>query len=100
MSDLHTRLDDLKTKLKLEEIAAEKVGLLSEMESGDFWNLPDAQKKSQRLAEIDDTLNDHKEVESAISDAETAAMMLTDDYENKETKGYKRSQNSCENILF
>ncbi len=72
MSDLRARLDDLKTKLRLEEIAAEKVGLLSEMESGDFWGQSDAQKKSQRLSEINDVLDTHKEVEGAISDAETA----------------------------
>jgi len=84
MSDLSARLEDLKTKLKLEEIVAEKVGLLSEMESADFWNGEGAQKKSQRLAEIDDTLNTYKEVQGAISDAETAEAMLADDYENKE----------------
>lgn len=84
MSDLSARLNDLGTKLRLEEIAAEKQVLLKDMESSDFWNKPDAQKKSQRLAEIDDILNAHKEVESAISDAETSAMMLADDYENKE----------------
>ena len=72
MSDLRARLDDLKTKLRLDEIRLEKQSLLTEMESGDFWGQPDAQKKSQRLAEIDDILDTHKEVESAISDAETA----------------------------
>lgn len=72
MSDLRDRLDDLKTKLRLDEIQAEKLALLKEMESGDFWGQPDAQKKSQRLSEIDNILDTHKEVESAISDAETA----------------------------
>jgi len=72
MSDLTSRLVDLKTKLKLAEIAAEKVGILTAMESGDFWEKPDAQKISQRLAEIDDTLNTYTQVERAISDAETA----------------------------
>ena len=72
MSDLHSRLDDLKTKLRLDEIQVEKLDLLKEMEEGDFWGKPDAQKKSQRLSEINDLLDTHKEVESSISDAETA----------------------------
>jgi peptide chain release factor 2 len=84
MSDLSSRLNDLKTKLRLEEIATEKEVLLKEMEDGDFWGKPDAQKKSQRLAEINDILDTHKAVESAISDAETAEAMLADDYENDE----------------
>jgi len=84
MSDLSARLNDLKTKLRLEEIALEKQALLKEMEASDFWGKSDAQKKSQRLAEIDDILDTHKEVESAISDAETAEMMLAEDYENQE----------------
>jgi peptide chain release factor 2 len=73
MSDLRDRLSDLKTKLKLDEIQIEKQNLLKEMESGDFWGSPDAQKKSQRLSEINDILDTHKSVESAIADAETAA---------------------------
>ncbi len=72
MSDLRSRLDDLKTKLRLDEIQVEKLDLLKEMEEGDFWGKPDAQKKSQRLSEINDLLDTHKEVESSISDAETA----------------------------
>jgi peptide chain release factor 2 len=84
MSNLRARLDDLKTKLRLEEIAAEKQGLLKEMEAGDFWSKEGAQKKSQRLSEIDDTLDTYKSVESAISDAETSEMMLNEDPDNKE----------------
>jgi protein subunit release factor A len=84
MSDLSSRLNDLKTKLRLDEIQTEKESLLKEMEAGDFWGKPDAQKKSQRLAEINDILDTHKAVESAISDAETAELMLADDYENPE----------------
>ena len=84
MSDLSARLNDLKTKLRLEEIAAEKVLLLKDMEAGDFWGKEGAQKKSQRLAEIDDIMDTHKAVEAAISDAETAESMLAEDYENKE----------------
>ncbi len=72
MSDLAARLSDLKTKLKLDEIQVEKDALLKEMESGDFWSSPGAQKKSQRLAEIDDILDTHQAVETAIGDAETA----------------------------
>lgn len=72
MSDLRARLDDLKTKLRLEEIQTEKQSLLKEMEAGDFWDKPDAQKKSQKLAEINDLLGTHQEVEAAIGDAETA----------------------------
>lgn len=84
MSDLKARLDDLKTKLRLDEIATEKETLLKEMEDGDFWGKADAQKKSQRLSEINDILDTHKSVESAISDAETSELMLADDYENAE----------------
>lgn len=84
MSDLRDRLNDLKTKLRLEDITAEKTQILSEMESGDFWGQSDAQKKSQRLSEIDDILSTHKEVESAISDAETGELMLSDDPDNAE----------------
>lgn len=78
MSDLRSRLEDLKTKLKLDEIQTEKVSLLSEMEAADFWGKSDAQKKSQRLSEIDDILDTHKAVETAIADAETA-VELDDD---------------------
>lgn len=72
MSDLRSRLDDLKTKLRLDEIQVEKLDLLKEMEEGDFWGNPDAQKKSQRLSEINDLLDTHAEVSRSISDAETA----------------------------
>lgn len=72
MSDLQARLSDLKTKLRLDEFQLEKQVLLTEMESGDFWGQSEAQKKSQRLAQIDDVLDTHKLVESAIGDAETA----------------------------
>jgi len=73
MSDLADRLNDLKTKLHLDEIQVEKINLLKEMESGDFWGKSNAQKKSQRLSEINDLLDTNKEVSDAISDAETAA---------------------------
>lgn len=72
MSDLRTRLYDLKTKLRLEEIQIEKQVLLKEMESGDFWGSPEAQKKTQRLSQINDLLDTHLQVSRAISDAETA----------------------------
>ncbi len=72
MSDLRSRLDDLKTKLRLDEIHTEKHAILKEMEEGDFWGKPDAQKKSQRLSEINDLLDTHAEVSRSISDAETA----------------------------
>lgn len=100
MSDLRTRLDDLKTKLQLDEIQVEKKSLLSEMESSDFWGKSDAQKKSQRLAEIDDTLDTHQAVESAISDAETSELMLADDYDNEELKTDNlRYQRIAESLL-
>jgi hypothetical protein len=72
MSDLRIRLGDLKTKLKLDEIQLEKTSILTEMEAGDFWGKDDAQKKSQRLSEIDDILDTHQAVETSIADAETA----------------------------
>ena len=74
MSDYRSRLDDIKSKLKLAEIAAEKVVLLKEMEAGDFWDNSDvAQKKSQRLSEINSLFDSVEHVENAIGDAETAA---------------------------
>ncbi len=72
MSDLADRLNDLKTKLNLGEIQVEKINLLKEMESGDFWGKSDAQKKSQRLSEINDLLDTASHVESAIADSQTA----------------------------
>lgn len=78
MSDLRDRLSDLKTKLRLDEIQAEKKSLLTEMESGDFWGKPDAQKKSQRLSEIDDLLATYAHVEQTIGDAETAVELGDD----------------------
>ncbi len=83
MSDLRTRLGDLKTKLKLDEIQLEKTSLLTEMEAGDFWGKEDAQKKSQRLSEIDDILDTHQAVETSIADAETA-VELGDEVEKYE----------------
>jgi peptide chain release factor 2 len=83
MSDLRTRLGDLKTKLKLDEIQLEKTSLLTEMEAGDFWGKEDAQKKSQRLSEIDDILDTHQAVETSIADAETA-IELGDEVEKYE----------------
>ncbi|HBD02371.1 MAG: Peptide chain release factor 2 [Microgenomates group bacterium GW2011_GWC1_46_16] len=78
MSDLRTRLDDIKSKLKLNDLTAEKNALLKEMESGDFWGSDNAQKKSQRLSAINDQLDSVAHVESTISDAETA-LELDDD---------------------
>lgn len=72
MTDLRPRLDDLKTKLKLEEVKLEKKTLLKEMEAGDFWGSADAQNKSQRLSAINDLLDSVTHVESTIGDAETA----------------------------
>ncbi len=83
MSDLRTRLGDLKTKLKLDAIQLEKTSLLTEMEAGDFWGKDDAQKKSQRLSEIDDILDTHQAVETSIADAETA-VELGDEVEKYE----------------
>lgn len=83
MSDLRTRLGDLKTKLKLDEIQLEKTNLLTEMEAGDFWGKDDAQKKSQRLSEINDILDTHQAVETSIADAETA-IELGDEIEKYE----------------
>lgn len=83
MSDLRTRLGDLKTKLKLDEIQLEKTSLLTEMEASDFWGKEDAQKKSQRLSEINDILDTHQAVETSIADAETA-IELGDEVEKYE----------------
>ena len=84
MSDLSARLTDLTVKLKLDEIKAEKAAILLEMEAADFWGREDSQKKSQRLSNIDDTLEEIARVDSAIKDAETAEEMLQEDQENAE----------------
>lgn len=74
MTDLKSRLSDIKSKLKLTELATEKQSLLKEMEAGDFWDNSDvAQKKSQRLSEINSLFDSVEHVEKAIGDAETAA---------------------------
>lgn len=74
MSNLTNRLEDIKSKLNLQELAFEKEALLKEMEAGDFWDNSDlAQKKSQRLSEINSLFDAVKHVEDAIGDAETAA---------------------------
>ncbi|MFH1244772.1 MAG: peptide chain release factor 2 [bacterium] len=72
MSDLATRLDDLKTKLRLDELQVEKQTLLKQMEGAEFWGQADAQKKSQRLSEINDLQETFAHVESTVGDAETA----------------------------
>ena len=72
MTDFATRLADIKSKLKLDKLIAEKADILHQMEAGDFWGTADAQKKSQRLSEINDLLDSFNHVESAIGDASTA----------------------------
>ncbi|MEI6690121.1 MAG: peptide chain release factor 2 [bacterium] len=84
MSDLSSRLADLAVKLKLDEIKLEKAALLKEMEASDFWGRENAQDKSQRLSNIDDTLDIVAEVKRAIEDSETAEMMLAENTENEE----------------
>lgn len=86
MSDLSSRLADLSVKLKLTEIKLEKEALLKEMEASDFWGRDDAQDKSQRLSNINDTLDIVAEVKRAIEDSETAEAMLAEDTENEELK--------------
>jgi len=74
MTDFRSRLEDIKSKLGLKELASEKASLLKEMEAGDFWDNSDlAQKKSQRLSEINSLFDSVVHVENAIGDAETAA---------------------------
>lgn len=86
MSKYQDRLADIKAKLKLSELEAEKANLLKQMEQAGFWDRPDAQKDSQRLSEINDTLSTVHEVEQTLADAETIMQMLADDPENAELK--------------
>ncbi len=72
MSDLRSRLADISTKLDLPKLKGEKIDLLQQMEAGDFWGNDNAQKKSQRLSEINDLLDSVAHVDSTIGDAETA----------------------------
>ena len=78
MTDFSARLTDIKQKLHLDDLAAEKQSLLAEMSEGDFWGRSDAQKKSQRLSEIDAILDGVKAVENTIGDADTAAELAED----------------------
>lgn len=73
MTDFRSRLEDIRSKLKLTELVSEKESLLKEMEAGNFWDNSDlAQKKSQRLSEINSLFESVSLVENAIGDAETA----------------------------
>lgn len=72
MTDNQSRLDSLKTKLKFDELKAEKTGLLTEMESPVFWDSADATNKAQRLSEINTILDSVKEVEAKVDDAKAA----------------------------
>jgi len=73
MSDYASRLADVKAKLKLDELSAEKTALLKEMESAEFWGVPGAEKKSQRLSELGEIIEGFLHVNSVIGDAETAS---------------------------
>lgn len=83
MSDLASRLADIKTKLKVVELTAERAGLLREMEGQDFWGQPDSQSKSQRLSELESILDSVSEVEKVVGDAQTA-VELGDEVEKYE----------------
>jgi len=72
MTDLSVRLSDLETKLQLDSLAAERVGLLAEMAEPGFWDREDANTKSQRLSEIETHLATFKEVKSKLEDAQVA----------------------------
>lgn len=72
MTALRSRLEDIKAKLKLADLLAEKATLLAAMEAGDFWAGSSAQKQSQRLSEINELLASIAHVESTIGDAEAA----------------------------
>lgn len=78
MTDFAARLADIKTKLELPKLESEKADLLKAMEGADFWGQADAQKKSQRLSEINDTLDLVAHVETTIGDA-VAAIELGDE---------------------
>lgn len=72
MSNFRERLEDIKIKLGVAALESEKSRLLTEMEESNFWGRDDAQIKSQRLSEINDSLDSLAKVEAAIGDAETA----------------------------
>jgi peptide chain release factor 2 len=72
MTDYQDRLVSIKTKLKFNEITAEREGLLREMESPSFWDGDNAQDKSKRLSDIDSTLDLIKEVQGKVDDAQAA----------------------------
>lgn len=74
MTDFRARLEDIKSKLRLTDLQNEKESLLKAMEAGDFWDNSDlAQKKSQRLSELNSLFDSVAHVENTIGDAETAA---------------------------
>lgn len=78
MTEYKSRLESIKSKLKITELTAEKAGLLTEMESAGFWDASDSKDKAQRLSEINSILDSVKEVETKIDDA-AAAEDLGDD---------------------
>jgi len=72
MTELTQRLNDLKAKLKIDELEGEKKSLLSEMAKEGFWGGPQAEDKSRRLSEVEAVLEAYNSVKSAIEDADTA----------------------------
>ncbi|MFH2019197.1 MAG: peptide chain release factor 2 [bacterium] len=84
MIDFKTRLDDIKNKLKLNALVAEKAGILKEMEAPGFWDQQDATSKSQRLSEIDTIIEPVSVIEHSLEDYQAMESLLSDDPENAE----------------
>lgn len=78
MTNYTTRLDQLKTKLKVSEIAVEQKELLSEMGETGFWDQSNATSKAQRLSEIKSLLSSIQVVEEKIEDARVAIELDTE----------------------
>jgi len=94
MTEFASRLEDIKNKLKLTALLAEKTGILKEMEAPGFWDQADATSKSQRLSEIDTIIEPVGVVEHSLEDYTAMQSLLTDDPENlellKETSQYEK----------
>ncbi len=78
MTDYIDRLNSIKTKLKVEEIATEQKKILSEMGEASFWDQSDATTKAQRLSEIKSLLSSIQVVEDKIEDARVAVELKTE----------------------
>lgn len=78
MTDYTTRLNSIKIKLNISEIATEQKELLAEMGEASFWDQDDATSKAQRLSQVKSLLSSVQVVEDKIEDARVAVELETE----------------------